>query len=381
MKAVLDAEFAAFESTNALSSDGRVAIVGGHSRGFLSAATFKLEYPSAYARVLVVGFDGAVCMPYTDLISQGATTFVLAPSLGLAGGGILRSIWGAARENVLTGGYGESPFGVDLGEVETSTYLSCITQSGHWRRAATMAGMWSEASYDGPSFTQCGGLIIGREYFSVRPRDICTTHNGVYACAGHMTLVTVLPFARVASRRVRCFLQAKIDPAAMDDATCQDVYERYADRPPAAPSPPMLPPGSGNSTPPLWPPWPPARPPSPRSPPVVVRPHGIPHSLIAIMVLMCVVPGMGMLAHVGGYLWRRCAEGNDEFDLMAGDSNLNLADRFSPSAQKKVTTDPERKSQAWRESINDLEEASRAAAEERMSMASGEQGEATEDAV
>ena len=74
---------------------------------------------------------------------------------------------------------------------------------------------------------------------------------------------------------------------------------------------------------------------------------------------MCVVPGMGMLAHVGGYLWRRCAEGNDEFDLVAGDSNLNLADRFSPSAQKKVTTDPERKSQAWRESINDLEEASR----------------------
>ena len=66
VKAVLDAEFDRRDRGEAASGGvarggaevPRIAIVGGHSRGFISAASFKRSHAHAYERVLLVSLDG-----------------------------------------------------------------------------------------------------------------------------------------------------------------------------------------------------------------------------------------------------------------------------------------------------------------------------------
>ena len=72
------------------------------------------------------------------------------------------------------------------------------------------------------------------------------------ACAGHYTLLTIEPFAHVASTRVRCFLEAAIAASGADAASGTDVASRHistgcgvyaASRRQLAPSaPPLAPP-------------------------------------------------------------------------------------------------------------------------------------------
>ena len=57
MHAILTAEMDAA----AVPTAARVAIVGGHSRGHISALTLKLRHAAAYARVLVLSLDGSYC--------------------------------------------------------------------------------------------------------------------------------------------------------------------------------------------------------------------------------------------------------------------------------------------------------------------------------
>ena len=90
MAAILDAEF----ERAAVPPAARVAIAGGHSRGHISALTFKMRHAATYARVLVLSLDGSYCgyaerediLSYYTGIPSMVALYVVSPLLPLAAG-------------------------------------------------------------------------------------------------------------------------------------------------------------------------------------------------------------------------------------------------------------------------------------------------------
>ena len=57
MKSVVDTELAKL----ATAASGTRVVVGGHSRGHLTACRFAVDYGDEYGGVVVLGFDGSWC--------------------------------------------------------------------------------------------------------------------------------------------------------------------------------------------------------------------------------------------------------------------------------------------------------------------------------
>ena len=226
----------------------RVAIVGGHSRGHLSAVRFHLDQRHAYSRVLVVSIDGSSCDPRTDDLlrrfvglSEAQVTYAAAPLMSLAAGG-LRLLWPLLRGFALTGGMSKESERlppVALPAEAEEAYLATMVRSNYWRRDAASSHAWRE-SYDGPTTEQCERLGV-RRYVDAPPPACgapCTDWLGIAArftcvdaalrpvaravavgCAGHVSLVTARHFADVAVGRIACFVAERLGDDARGGCT------------------------------------------------------------------------------------------------------------------------------------------------------------------
>ena len=230
MRGILDREFSRFGRRDAPagSRPPRRVIVGGHSRGFLSAATFHARHANAFDKVLVVSLDGSWCERTTEdvmayyAVSAPIATRVLAPVISLLAG-FLRAAWPIMQDVTLTGGEFDHeppseiqlppptlPHGAEAG------FRARFLRANYWRRAAFSSLSWWH-HYDGPNHTACGTLQASGELLEVHAaatcvgRDLQRVHapcaSSVCRCAGHVELVTNDVFAKLAAEDIERFVQ------------------------------------------------------------------------------------------------------------------------------------------------------------------------------
>ena len=230
MRAILDREFSRFGRRDAPagSQPPRRVIVGGHSRGFLSAATFHARHADAFDKVLVVSLDGSWCERTTEdvmayyAVSAPIATRVLAPVISLLAG-FLRAAWPIMQDVTLTGGEFDHeppseiqlppptlPHGAEAG------FRARFLRANYWRRAAFSSLSWWH-HYDGPNhgvrhapgeWRATGGArrrYVRRPRPSARSRAVCVVGC---RCAGHVELVTNDVFAKLAAEDIERFAGA-----------------------------------------------------------------------------------------------------------------------------------------------------------------------------
>eukprot|EP00931_Biecheleriopsis_adriatica_P094500 TRINITY_DN68142_c0_g1_i1.p1 TRINITY_DN68142_c0_g1~~TRINITY_DN68142_c0_g1_i1.p1 ORF type:complete len:547 (+),score=101.27 TRINITY_DN68142_c0_g1_i1:153-1793(+) len=204
MKAVLDAEFekAGLEAP----SSNKIAVVAGHSRGFLSASTFKMLYNDSYSRVLVLGLDGSSCNAYTFEGSLGAGRIVasLAFSLPILTG-LMRTVLllsPSLRTMALSAGEDQvDEIHASDVEVEWEFFerMLGLPGYGHWRSMGARAVAWVD-NYDGPDDYTCGSQRS--DTLHIYAGDLCVQGK----CALHTSSVMSSKFADIVVTRVSSWL-------------------------------------------------------------------------------------------------------------------------------------------------------------------------------
>jgi hypothetical protein len=299
MKSVLDAEF----ERSGIDASGvpRVAIVGGHSRGGVCATTFKANYEADYSSVLVLSLDGSSCggRDY-DLIEwyvrmpAAVVLDVVAPLIPMLSGAaqLTAHLTPMLYRYVLTAGE-PLPFDNELPDGMLDAVVDRYFSAGLWRRAVLTNAAWQHEAYDGAARWRCEAIEQGDNYIAVLQHQVCLPTQAPSAagssvpapgpaisgaisgcaawvaagecdtwpelmeeycadscpdeartCAGHVTMVTLAPFARVASCRIRCFLESRLPSGAPAASVGCGVYGAMRtariDSPPSPPPVPQL---------------------------------------------------------------------------------------------------------------------------------------------
>lgn len=213
MKAVIDAEF----EIAAVPAEQRIAVVGGHSRGFVSASTFKQVYDDLYRRVLVIGLDGARCeshdgsifssfIPGPEWIWQYVAIFT-GPLRG--GGRLALLLFPDLRHRGVDGDFAgfRSEDAVYLPPVREQ-WAFCermlgLTNGGWFRSAIGRGHGWVGGSYDGPDGCPRSGNVT-----YVVAGETCV--GSPPSCASHTSLVAQSRFAEPAIASITAFLDLQL---------------------------------------------------------------------------------------------------------------------------------------------------------------------------
>lgn len=213
MRAVLDQEF----RRAGVEVGSRNVVVGGHSRGFQSAARFKVDYNDTYKRVLVVELDGSVCnkndpigIVDVDFLRYGLTPFTSMFS------GLVWIVWPFVKDLVLSNPL-ELGFGkpickeFQVGDLTSEgEFLQRLLKPNIWRNSAERDIAWEEK----PALTsaQCTDFVFNSpDFLEIRARDLLIlAKDNVTQCeASHTSIVIRSDYAAIAVQRIVNFLDSR----------------------------------------------------------------------------------------------------------------------------------------------------------------------------
>ncbi|CAJ1407142.1 unnamed protein product [Effrenium voratum] len=206
MKDVVDSELAQHEG-----SDSWLVVVGGHSRGHLTACRFWVDFVSFYERLAVLGFDGSYCGQTGCDTCEGSgaglmvVRLLVTPIFTLFSG-FLR-LAAALLQKPLMQAMASRP--ADLPDYPAAALIQFAEPyfwPRLWRGQSLRGDAWVH-SYDGPTSSECSQhqLTSGSpHHLYIDARDVCTGTPRV--CAEHMSLISSSWFADIASARATSFV-------------------------------------------------------------------------------------------------------------------------------------------------------------------------------
>ena len=215
MKAVLDEEF----NKAGVATGDRNVVVGGHSRGFQSAARFKVDYDASYNRVVVVELDGATCsrdFP-ADYIPADVLIYLL-PSFTSMVSGLGWVLWPFIKEYALTdpfslGGSTDAncPAELQVGDLKNEgEYLQRLVKPNLWRNTGHRDNAWR----DRPALTstQCSNLVFSSpDYIGILRGDVSVVglDNLTLCTSSHTAIVMRSDYASIVTQRITDFLDTR----------------------------------------------------------------------------------------------------------------------------------------------------------------------------
>eukprot|EP00747_Dinoflagellata_sp_TGD_P166509 gnl/TRDRNA2_/TRDRNA2_189392_c0_seq1.p1 gnl/TRDRNA2_/TRDRNA2_189392_c0~~gnl/TRDRNA2_/TRDRNA2_189392_c0_seq1.p1 ORF type:complete len:569 (+),score=92.36 gnl/TRDRNA2_/TRDRNA2_189392_c0_seq1:73-1779(+) len=224
MKAVLDAEFEAAGLSGA--AQRRVVVVGGHSRGAVTADTFKWIYENEYSGIVGFEFDGSICNglyvgpAQTALgMPEGVLVF-LASFMGLFSG-LLRLVLVPSnlRGIIISGGDAADSGDEHMADIENEwefvERLVGLSGGSFFRQGAYRSNAWISGSYDGPESCE----FSSDEWLYISSNTICYGRGSNEECAEHVSLLVQSNFAKVAVSEVARFLETAIPLAGLASNT------------------------------------------------------------------------------------------------------------------------------------------------------------------
>ena len=214
MKAVVDQEF----TRAGVPVGSRNVVVGGHSRGFQSAARFRVDYNASYNRVLVVGIDGSTCdrAAAADIVPAELLTYALSPFVSAASG-VAWIFWpviqGPALSFPVTSAvvFENCPLELQLGDIKNEgEFLQKLLRANIWRNSAERDYAWITR----PALTaaQCQDFIFNSpEFLAVGASTVQVLgSDGITLCAaGHTAIVHRSDFAEIVTTRIKLFLDSR----------------------------------------------------------------------------------------------------------------------------------------------------------------------------
>ncbi|CAE7720909.1 unc-89, partial [Symbiodinium pilosum] len=212
MKSVVDAELATHGAQN------WQVVVGGHSRGHLTACTFMRQYGQLYeGGVAVLGFDGSFCGPPDDGTREileldifPVLRWSLAPVLSLVAG-FARILLVLLLDHLLHGWpvvHFEEPI-TDLPPRVLARVAETYLRPNLWRTSSQQADNWVQA-YDGPDdrLGPSWKRPSSPEHLDIRRNEVCIGKGGRdRVCATHDTIIMQRRFAALASDKALAFLR------------------------------------------------------------------------------------------------------------------------------------------------------------------------------
>jgi len=210
MKDVVNAELSKHAG-----SDSWQIVVGGHSRGHLTACRFWLDYSSFYDRLAVLGFDGSHCgqtgCSYCEDFGVvfAALRLLVAPFWTLFSG-LLRLTMALFQETLMQA-MASRP--VDFPDYPPAAVIQLSEPyfwPKLWRSQSLRGDAWLN-SYDGPTWSQCWEQQLtatsvsssSHHHLFIDARGVCTEP---WSCAEHMSIISSSWFAHIASAKAVGFV-------------------------------------------------------------------------------------------------------------------------------------------------------------------------------
>ncbi|CAE7237410.1 unc-89, partial [Symbiodinium necroappetens] len=210
MKDVVNAELATHAD-----SDSWQIVVGGHSRGHLTACRFWLDYSNLYDRLAVLGFDGShcgqtACNYCEDFGGVFAALRLLATPFWTLFSGLLRLTMALFQEPLMQA-MASRP--VDFPDYPPAAVIQLSEPyfwPKLWRSQSLRGDAWLN-SYDGPTWSQCWEQQLtassvsssSHHHLYIDARGVCTEP---WSCAEHMSIISSSWFANIASAKAVSFV-------------------------------------------------------------------------------------------------------------------------------------------------------------------------------
>ena len=214
MKAVLDEEF----TKAGVAVGSRNVVVGGHSRGFQSAARFKVDYNDTYKRVLGVEMDGSACTKNDPigLIDPDLLRYFLTPIVTMFTG-MSWILWPFVKVFILSNplelGFGKPncPSELQVGDLKSEgEFFQRLIKPNIWRNSAERDIAWEEKP--ALNSTQCLDYVFNSpDFLRLRAVDVFVlAPDNVTKCeASHTSIIIRSDYAAIVVERILAFLDVR----------------------------------------------------------------------------------------------------------------------------------------------------------------------------